>query len=116
MTARRSMTPARKRRIAQAYNWCTPQGAQLALERGKVVLLATGTPPEFDHIHQLAMGGTDSDDNLRPLTPADHKDKTRADAKARGKVRRLSGQNKPKRKYNWPKRKLPTRAKPWGRA
>ena len=72
------------------------------MENGKVVLLSTGKSPEFDHIRQLALGGADDDSNMQPLTPAQHAAKTKRDAQARGKVRRLSGQTK-KRKYYWPK-------------
>lgn len=47
---------------------------------------------EYDHIHQLAMGGADDPSNLRPVhvTPC-HKGKSAKDAAARGKVRRLTG-------------------------
>jgi hypothetical protein len=102
MTARKSMHAARKRRSAEAWNWQTPQGKPLCLEGGKVHMLATGKPPEYDHIWQLALGGTDDDENIQPLDPADHKVKTRADAGARGMIRRITGQNKPKRKSYWP--------------
>lgn len=77
-----------------------------------------GARVELDHIHQLAMGGPDVADNLRPLCEPCHKIKTRNDAKARGKVRRLRGEtcNGPKRKIphpaktNWPTRTFPKRA------
>ena len=55
---------------------------------------------EWDHTHQIAMGGADDADNLRPLCVPCHAKKTRADAAARAKVRRLTGANtqRPKRK------------------
>ena len=64
---RRTLTPAKKKRIAHHRHWRAPEGEPLALENGKVVLLSTGKPPEYDHAVQLALGGTDDDDNLRPL-------------------------------------------------
>lgn len=53
---------------------------------------------EFDHAHALGMGGKDDEDNLRPLCPECHKAKTKADAKARAKVRRLRGESRARRK------------------
>ena len=101
---RRALSPARKKRIAERRNWIAPDGEPLCLEAGKVVLLRTGETAEFDHAVQLALGGSDTDDNLRPVSPEFHKAKTKADSKARGKVRRLTGANKPKPKRPWPKR------------
>ncbi len=100
---RRALTPAKKKRIAHHRHWRAPEGEPLALENGKVVLLSTGKAPEYDHAVQLALGGADEVGNMQPLTPAQHAAKTKRDAQARGKVRRLSGQTK-KRKYYWPKR------------
>lgn len=53
---------------------------------------------EWDHIHQIAMGGADDIDNLRPVhrSPC-HIGKSKGDAAARGKTRRLSGET-PKRR------------------
>ena len=102
---RRTLTPARKKRIANGRGWRVAGGDLLCLEAGQVHLLATGGPVEFDHIHPLADGGGNEDDNFQPMAPKRHKAKTRDDAKARGKVRRLSGQTK-KRKYHWPTRTL----------
>lgn len=51
-----------------------------------------GDRVDLDHIHQLAMGGPDDAANLRPLCEPCHKIKTRNDAKARAKVRRLRGE------------------------
>ena len=99
---RRALTPVAKKRIAIHRHWRAPEGEPLALENGKVVLLSTGKPPEYDHAVQLALGGADEVENMQPLTPVQHAAKTKRDAQARGKVRRLSGQTK-KRKYYWPK-------------
>ena len=98
MTKRKAMTAKRRRAVAERWKWRTPTGAVLALEHGKVVLLATGKVPEIDHTHALSMGGTEAIENLRPMTVDEHKVKTRADAKVRAKVRRLTGANKPKTK------------------
>jgi len=102
---RRTLSPARKKRIAHHRHWRAPEG-MLCLEKGEVCLLATGEPVEFDHTHQLATGGTDDDDNIRPISSDAHKGKTKADSKVRGKIRRLAGKNKPKRKRQWAKRAL----------
>lgn len=52
----------------------------------------------WDHIHQLAMGGQDEPANLRPQHVQCDKAKTARDAAVRGKVQRLTGANKPRRK------------------
>ena len=103
---RRTLTPVAKKRIAIDRHWRAPEGGMLCLENRKVVFLATGKLPEWDHIHPLAIGGSNDDDNFQPIPRPDHKRKSRDDAGARGKVRRLSGANKTKRKYYWPKRPL----------
>ena len=103
------MTHARKRRSAEAWNWQTPQGKPLCLEGGEVHLLATGKPPEYDHINQLALSNDDTDENIQPLTQEQHKLKTKADAGARGKIRRITGTNKPPRISYWPNRKIRSR-------
>ena len=103
---RRALTPREKIEIAERRGWRGLDGAVLSLENGKVCDLGTGQPAEFDHIHQLAMGGSNKDDNFRPMTPAEHKRKSADDARIRAKDRRMRGANKPKPKYRWPKRKL----------
>ena len=102
---RRSLTPRRKREIAKRRNWIAGR-EPLCLEAGQVVLLSTGKPPEYDHIHALGMGGPDTDENMQPLSPEAHAEKSKRDAAARKKVRHLTGANKAKPKYRWPKRKL----------
>lgn len=94
MTARPS-TPSVGKQIAALY--------ALGMVRCRMcdgVLTATTT--EWDHVHQHATGGADDAENLRPLCEPCHKIKTRNDAKARGKVRRLRGEtcNGPKRPIN----------------
>lgn len=94
MTARPS-TPSVGKQIAALY--------ALGMVRCRMcdgVLTAATT--EWDHVFQHAMGGPDVPDNLRPLCGPCHKVKTRIDAKARGKVRRLRGEtgNGPKRPLN----------------
>ena len=109
---RRSLSPKQKKRIANGRRWWVKEGGLLCLERGnglirKVVFLATGKRPEWDHNLPLADGGGNEDDNFQPMSPEAHQEKTNAEARARGKVRRLSGQTKPKWKRSWPKgRKL----------
>ena len=100
---RRALTPRQKIAIATRRGFRGLDGAMLCLENGKVCDLATGQPAEFDHVYQLALGGPDTDDNLRPISPAAHKDKSRDDAKIRAKVRRLTGANKQKPKRRFPK-------------
>ncbi|MEM6900312.1 MAG: HNH endonuclease signature motif containing protein [Pseudomonadota bacterium] len=47
---------------------------------------------EFDHIQALSANGADDTDNLQPLCPACHKDKTRTDNKRAKKNARLRGE------------------------
>ena len=101
---RRTLTPAGKKRIAIGRRWWVKEGGLLCLENRKVVFLGTGKPPEWDHIHPLAIGGSNDDDNFRPMTAEDHAAKSADDAAIRGKIRRQTGANKPKRKSNWPSR------------
>ncbi len=103
MTDRRALTEERKREIAVFNGWKTPQGETVAIEEGELVTLHDGRKVEYDHHYQLALGGADEIENMQPMTPEAHAEKTyKRDAPARGKVRRLSGQTK-KRKYYWPK-------------
>ncbi len=111
MTARRAMTDARKRRICAFWNWRTPTDDVVGIEAGKIVTVKDGKRCEFDHRHQMATGGEDDDKNPAPLSPDDHKPKTKADAKARGKIRRLSGANKPPTKRQIPSRPFDRRFK-----
>ena len=99
---RRTLTPTRKREIAEFNAWRTPQGETVAIEEGDLVTLHDGVKVEYDHIYQIGLGGPNKIKNMQPISPDEHKRKTKRDAKARGKVRRLSGQTK-KRKYYWPK-------------
>ena len=100
---RRTLTPRRKREIAAFNGWRTPQGEQVAIENGELVTLHDGRKVEYDHIYELGAGGADEIENMQPITPANHKCKTKRGAKARGKVRRLTGTNKPKPKHSFPK-------------
>ena len=60
--------------------------------------------PEFDHIVALSLGGQHRESNLRAICGECHKPKTKADANATGRARRIAkkryGIDKPKRK--WP--------------
>ena len=105
---RRTLTPARKREIAAFNGWRTPQGEQVAIENGEIVTLHDGFKVEYDHIYQIGLGGSDEIENMQPMTPEAHADKTyNQDAKARAKDRRLTGVNKVRAKRSFPKgRKL----------
>lgn len=116
---RRILTLKQRIEIAELRHWRAPGGGVLCLEAGKVRLLATGEVTEVDHAWQIATGGADTDDNLRHMSREDHKAKSADDAAVRAKDRRLTGKNKPKRKYNWPSRPLSNPywvKKPGGRA
>lgn len=103
MFKRRSMTLALKREIAAFNGWRTPQGETVCIEKGEIVTLHDGVKLENDHEVQLALGGKDEIENMRPMTPAEHKHKSADDARARAKDRRLTGQNKPRPKRRFPK-------------
>ncbi len=107
--ARKSLTPKRKREIAAFAGWRTPQGEMVGIENGELVTLKDGRKVEYDHIYSLGLGGSDETENMQPMTPDAHADKTKRDGAARKKIRHLTGANKPKRKYNWPTRKLRSR-------
>ncbi len=105
---RRALTEKRKREIAKFNGWRTPQGETVAIEEGNIVTLHDGRKVEYDHHYQLALGGADEIENMQPMTPEAHADKTyNQDAKARAKDRRLTGVNKVRAKHSFPKgRKL----------
>ena len=67
MTARRKLTPLDKLKIMTAQSRCPLCGEKL----GAI------TDVQFDHIHALALGGTDTLDNLRAVHVACHAVKTR---------------------------------------
>lgn len=81
-TPRRAMTKARKRRIFKAADglcaWCQKPIAW------------PGEPTVFDHRTPLALGGSDEDDNIRPLhaKPCDAA-KTHFDQKMIAKAKRI---------------------------
>ena len=100
---RRTLTPAGEKRIANGRRWWVREGGLLCLENSQVVFLGTGKRPQWDHSLPLADGGGNEDDNFQPMNSEAHQEKTNAEARARGKTRRLSGANKAKPKYRWPK-------------
>ena len=84
MTKRRALTTLDKLKIMVKQAVCPDCGEKLgALDNC-----------EFDHLHQLAMGGADTLDNLRAKHVDCHARKTAKDAASRGKVRRITGQTK----------------------
>lgn len=74
-TSRRAMTKARRERILAKTEGLCARCDEVAVE--------------VDHIIPVWMGGADEDDNCEGLCVTHHKAKTRADAKARAKVKRL---------------------------
>jgi hypothetical protein len=86
-TPRGAMTKARKRRIWEAYD------QRCGTCRAPVPMIGPGVT--YDHHWQLAMDGPETDDNVRPLCDICSPPKTKADAQARGKVRRLVKKGKP---------------------
>lgn len=77
---RRSMTPARKRRIHERENGLCG--------RCKEPVPMFGPEVEYDHYSQIAISCDDTDENVFPLHVDCHKAKTASDAKARAKVER----------------------------
>ena len=98
---RRVLTPAGQKRIAIDRDWDAPEGGMLCLENGKVVYLATGKKPKWDHIFPLADGGGNEDDDFQPMTDEAHQKKSNAEATARAKPERR------RRKTTTPKRRFP---------
>lgn len=103
MTDRRTLTPVAKKRIAIDRHWRAAEGEPLALENGKVVFLGTGKAPEWDHVHPLAIGGSNDDDNFQPMSPEAHAVKSRRDGQVRRMIRHVTGANKKGPKRRWPK-------------
>ena len=97
---RKRMTKARRARIKQAYGHkCYICEAD---ERPTGIL-------QIDHWVPLMLGGSEDDDNLRPLCPSCHKKKTTSENRVRGKINRLSGKTKKRDKRKWPQCKLTSR-------
>ena len=84
MTSRRALTTLDKLKIMVKQAVCPDCGERLG----------TLDNCEFDHLHQLAMGGSDTLDNLRAKHVDCHARKTAKDAASRAKVRRITGQTK----------------------
>lgn len=88
MTARRKLTTLDKLKIMVAQAVCPDCGERLG----------SLADCEFDHEHQLAMGGTDDLEGIFAKHIKCHKRKTARDAAARGKVKRITGKTKGGRK------------------
>jgi len=63
-----------------------------------------GARVDIDHIWQRATGGPDAADNYRPLCIPCHRKKSKADSRARKKIRAATGANKPRIKKPVPQR------------
>lgn len=85
MTDRKSISKAMRARVILAYHGRCAKCCK-RFEAGERI--------DIDHIHQRATGGEDDFSNYRPLHYACHKIKTKADATARAKIRRLNGTTK----------------------
>lgn len=98
---RKALTTLEKLKVLVRYSRCGICGERL------------GELPEvdWDHIWELADGGDNSLDNMRPVHKACHKAKTRAAQKDRAKGRRIRGENKPRRKAKIPSRPFQKREK-----
>lgn len=99
-----SRSPAQRQAILNLWNASCACGADLS----------GGVPFDLDHMHQLALGGPDTAENLRPLCIPCHTAKTAADARARANARRLAkARTTPKERAPWrrqfPSRPLPSR-------
>lgn len=81
----RAMTPARRARILAKHNHCCayPECSE-----------AVGL--EIDHAIALALGGRDHEDNLEPLCPTHHRQKTARDVKLIAKAKRQAKLTAPK--------------------
>lgn len=75
------MHEARKRRLWEASGRRCACGAEVPM---------TGPGATYDHGNQLVLSEDDSEANMRPLCDPCRKAKDAADARARGKVRRLA--------------------------
>jgi 5-methylcytosine-specific restriction endonuclease McrA len=69
-------------------------------------LIVSGDDIQFDHIHADIFDGPHEYQNLRPIHIECHKKKTAQDIKDNSKIKRLTGQRKPKTKKIWPKGKM----------
>ena len=117
MTPRKSLSRVRKIEILDRYGWkcvgCGEPFFRMRTYTGTADNFSAERPAtlkgeavEFDHFSQLALGGKDHADNIRPLCIQCHKKKTLTDAKARAKVKRISGQTGSAKRERARKRKL----------
>ena len=114
MTPRKSLSRVRKIAILDAHEWRCAGGCGHVWFQDEVVTksgverrpVSWTHNLEFDHFSQLALGGKDHADNIRPLCIPCHKKKTLTDAKVRAKIKRISGQTGTAKRERARKRKL----------
>lgn len=97
---RKAMTPARRARVLAEHG-----------ERCHACQTTDG-PFQIDHWVPLFLGGSEDEENLRPLCEPCHMAKTKKENHVRGKINRLSGKNRERPKRKWPSRKIPSRPFP----
>jgi len=101
MTDRKPISKAQKARVFLAYHGRCARCCH-KFEAGERV--------DYDHIVPCWLGGTNEDDNLRPLHFRCHLDRTKIDARDRAHVKRLNGTTpKRKPKKTWPSRPIKSR-------
>lgn len=78
---RRTLTNSEKLAVLHAQRWICACGCEGVIDGSAAV--------EYDHELALHLGGTNDIENFRALLAPCHRRKTVAEAKARGKVRRI---------------------------
>ena len=79
---RRTRTGAQRRAIGEAHGWiCYLTGAKIDPVRDRW---------EIEHVIPLAGGGTDDDENCRPVLASAHLEKTKADVARIAKGKRIA--------------------------
>jgi 5-methylcytosine-specific restriction enzyme A len=103
MPKRKRRTPAQRLAICEAHNWiCYLSGQKIDPIRDRY---------EIEHVIPLAGGGTDDDENCRPVLASAHIEKTKADLARIAKGKRIEQKHKGAKRT---KRPMPgSRASGW---